>query len=207
MGVWSESERIQSSIWKELEAVERMALLCRNSLEGQMYDGTLTIKCGIIVNSDSRNYVLQSNFLEIWRICEEREMRLTRFGYRKFKTNGHIIWTARLFRLNYSLLIWIDNIDIWNIYFYSRTIMYQCLVHNCTGPMPMFFVLKVMNVNIHFSWGFSGQNLRKFKAPAGGSWKLLWEWLYYVAWNGKMMYVSTMTIQRLQHCEFLKVNE
>ena len=57
-----------------LEVVKRIVKIAQ---KGKMYIGKMKIKCGIIQNSGSRQ---QNKALKIQGVCEETEMRLSRFG-------------------------------------------------------------------------------------------------------------------------------
>ena len=76
-GVWSESESIQSSTWRELEAVVRTALSLEGRLQGLNVrwhtDNKNVVK---IVRTGSNNPELQEKAIRLRKICEENKVKV-----------------------------------------------------------------------------------------------------------------------------------
>jgi hypothetical protein len=75
--VWEESERIQSSTWRELVVVERVLCPLVSILEGESitrFTNNINVVCIVRKGSMKRN--LQDVAMKIFHICLENNIRL-----------------------------------------------------------------------------------------------------------------------------------
>ena len=86
MGLWTDTERFESSTWRELEAAYRIVSDVAHSLEGlnvRLYtDNKNVVK---IIKSGSRKTALQRKALQIKDICEKTVRAWNRYGFQDTK--------------------------------------------------------------------------------------------------------------------------